>query len=278
VAATAGVERIYHCAAQVSTVAGGEQAIFANNVLGTRNLLQAAQRNGIRRVVVSGSLSAVGHRSDRPTDETEPFNPFERHLPYAVSKAAVEHECLKAVADGLDVVIAISCAILGPNDFKPSRMGQVLIDYANGKLRAYIPGGFEFVAARDIVEGHVLAMRAGRTGQRYIFSGGFMTLDALFDLFGELTARPKPRRLPAGMMMAVAGIEDFISRRFLPGRRQLLTPGAVRLLRMGRRADCSKAQGELGYRPTSIADAVREAHQWFVARGAIAESARGGAH
>jgi nucleoside-diphosphate-sugar epimerase len=269
VAATKGVAGIYHCAAQISTVPGGEQQIFANNVLGTRNLLRAALQNGVRRVVVSGSLSAVGHRADQPTDETEPFNPFERHLPYAVSKAAVEHECLKAVADGLDVVTAISCAILGPYDFKPSRMGQVFINYANGRLWAYIPGGFEFVAAPDIVEGHILAMHKGRTGQQYIFSTEFMTLDALFDLFRDITGRPKPRRLPPAMMMAAAQIGELVHRYVLPGRRQLLTPAAVRLLRMGRQADSGKAQRELGYRPTSIADAVREAYRWFVARGAI---------
>src|SRR5262245_47273123 len=199
-----GVNGIYHCAARISTTSGGGQEMFANNVLGTRNLLHAALNGGVRRVVVSGSLSAVGHRADRPSDETEPFNPFDRHLPYAVSKAAVEHECLKAAADGLDVVIAISCAILGPSDFKPSRMGQVLINYANGRLRAYVPGGFEFVAARDIVEGHVLAMHRGRTGQRYIFSTDFMTLDALFDLYRDTTGRPKPRRLPPSVMMAAA--------------------------------------------------------------------------
>jgi nucleoside-diphosphate-sugar epimerase len=269
VAATRGIAGIYHCAAQISTAAGGEQEIFANNVLGTRNLLRAARQNGVGRVVVSGSLSAVGHRADRPTDETEPFNPFERHLPYAASKAAVEHECLKAVADGLDVVIAISCAILGPFDFKPSRMGQVFINYANGRLRAYIPGGFEFVAARDIVEGHILAMRNGRTGQRYIFSTEFMTLDALFGLYRDITGRPRPLRLPPAMMMAAAQIGELAHRYILPGRRQLLTPAALRLLRMGRRADTGKAQRELGYRPTSIADAVREAYRWFVARGAI---------
>lgn len=268
-AAMQGVDRIYHCAAQISTVSRDEQGIFANNVLGTRNLLQAALHGGVRRVVVSGSFSAVGHRVGRPTDETEPFNPFERHLPYAFSKAAVEHECLKAVADGLDVVVAISCAILGPNDFKPSRMGQVLIDYANGRVRAYIPGGFEFVSAQDIVEGHVLAMRSGRAGQRYIFSSEFMTLDAVFDLYRELTGRPKPRRLPPPLMMAVAEIGNIVFRYFLPGRRQLLTPAAVRILRMGRQADCSKARHELGYRPTPIADAVREAYRAFVARGAI---------
>jgi nucleoside-diphosphate-sugar epimerase len=269
VAATRGATGIYHCAAQISTIAGGEQQIFANNVLGTRNLLRAALQSRVGRVVVSGSLSAVGHRADRPTDETEPFNPFERHLPYAVSKAAVEHECLKAVADGLDVIVAISCAILGPWDFKPSRMGQVLVDYANGRLRGYIPGGFEFVAARDIVEGHVLAMRRGRAGQRYIFNTEFMTLDALFDLYRDITGRPKPRRLPPPVILAAAQIEEWLCRFVAPGRRQLLTPAAVRLLRMGRRADSGKAQRELGYRPTSIADAVREAYQWFVAREAI---------
>jgi nucleoside-diphosphate-sugar epimerase len=268
-AAAENVTGIYHCAAQVSTVSGGEREIFETNVLGTRKLLRAAMQNRVSRVVVSGSLSAVGHRADGPTDETEPFNPFERHLPYATSKAAVEHECLKAVADGLDVVVATSCAILGPYDFKPSRMGQVLIDYANGRLRAYIPGGFEFVAARDIAEGHVLAMKRGRSGQRYIFSSAFMTLDALFDMYRELTGRAKPVRLPPSLMMAVAEVGDFVHRHFLPGRRQLLSPAAIRLLRMGRRADTGKAQRELGYRPTSIADAVREAYQWFVARGSI---------
>jgi 3beta-hydroxysteroid-4beta-carboxylate 3-dehydrogenase (decarboxylating) len=269
VAATKGAANIYHCAAQISTTTGAEHQIFTNNVLGTRNLLRAALENGVGRVVVSGSLSAVGHLADRPTDESEPFNPFEQHPPYAVTKAAAEHECLKAVADGLDVVIAVSCAILGPFDFKPSRMGQVLINYANGRLPAYIPGGFEFVTTRDIVEGHVLCMRQGRTGQRYIFNTEFMTFDALFELYSGITGRPKPLRLPPAMMMVAAEIGELVHRYVIPGRRQLLTPAAVRLLRMGRRADSGKAQRELGYRPGSIADAVREAYEWFVARGAI---------
>ena len=269
-ATTAGCGAIYHCAAQISTTSGGEDDIFATNVLGTRNLLRAALANGVRRVVVSGSLSATGHRSDGPTDETVPFDPFERHLPYAVSKAAVEHECLKAFADGLDVVVAVSCAILGPYDFKPSRMGQVLIDFARGRLRAYVPGGFEFVAARDIVEGHLLCMRQGRSGQKYIFGSGYMTMDEIMELFQDVTGRPKPRlRLHPALMAGAAEVGEVLHRHVWPGRRQLLTPAAVRLLRMGRRADTGKAQRELGFHPTSIAAAVREAYEWFCTRGVI---------
>jgi 3beta-hydroxysteroid-4beta-carboxylate 3-dehydrogenase (decarboxylating) len=149
-------------------------------------------------------------------------------------------------------------------------LGQVLIDFARRRLRAYVAGGFEFVAARDIVEGHLLAMRKGRTGQKYIFSTEHMTIDALFDLFSRVTGQPKPAfRLPAGLMMGVAEISERVHRTLLPGRRQLLTPAAIRLLQLGRRADCSKARDELGYRPTSVAEAVQEAYDWFVARGMI---------
>src|SRR5262249_62160056 len=142
-----------------------------------------------------------GHVPGRASDESDVVNPFERMLPYQRSKIAVEHECLRAVAHGLDVVIATSCAIVGPHDYKPSPMGRALLDFAHGRLRAYIPGGFEFVAARDIVEGHVLAMDKGRSGQRYIFGTEFLTVDELLSLFEAVTGRRRPRlRLPGALM------------------------------------------------------------------------------
>lgn len=266
-----GVARVYHCAAQISTVAGREQELFANNVLGTKNLLAAAHQAGVERVVVTGSFSAVGHRTDGlPSDETVPFNPFDEVLPYEKSKQAVELECLRAVADGLDVVIATSCAILGPHDYLPSRMGAVLRDFANGKLVAYIPGGFEFVAARDIVAGHQLAMAKGRTGHKYIISSGFQTIDALMGMMERVTGRRRPRRLPAPLMAAIAPVSQLVQSALFPSRPQRLTPGAIRILRMERHADTSKAQRELGFRPTSIEAAIGEAYEFFVARGDIA--------
>ena len=274
--AVRGVRRIYHCAAQISTHYGAEQAIFRNNVLGTRNLLLAAAEAGVERVVVSGSFSATGHRADRPTDESEPFNPLEPHLPYAFSKAAVEHECLKACAEGLPVVVAVSCAILGPYDFMPSRMGRVLQRFARRRILAYVPGGFEFVAARDIVEGHILSMARGRPGQKYIFSTRFANFDELMTLFARVTGQPKPPlRLPPALMGVAARLAEPVMRLLLPGTPQLLTPAAIRLLRMGRRVDCAKARDELGYRATDIESAVEEAYRWFVDTGRIDRPAHG---
>ena len=273
--AVAGVERVYHCAAKLATVAGGEREVYDCNVLGTRNLLAAARKAGVRRVVVTGSFSATGHLEERPSDESVPYYPFKEALPYERTKVLVEHETLKACADGLDALIATSCAIVGPHDFKPSRMGQALLDFAHGKLRAYIPGGFEFVTARDIVAGHVLAMAKGRAGQKYIFASGYMNLDQLMAIYEELTGVPKPRlRLSPSVMMGIARVVSPVMARLRPNDPQRFTPAAVRLLQMGRRADTTKAQTELGFRPTPVRDALAEAYDDFVRRGVIANPKR----
>jgi nucleoside-diphosphate-sugar epimerase len=268
--AVRGCQRVYHCAAKVSSAEGQQREIYASNVLGTCHVLRAALAEGVERVVVTGSFSAVGHDPARPSDESVPVDPFARLLPYQRSKVAVEHECLKAVVEGLDVVIATSCAILGPHDYKPSRMGQLLLDFAGGRLRAYVPGGFEFVAARDIVQGHRLAMDKGRTGHKYIFSSTFKTVDELMAIYEEITGRRRPRlRLPGPVMSGLAAAVNFFVMRFAPDVEPRFTPGAVRILRMHRRADITKARTELGYQPSSVEHAVREAYEDFVRRGKL---------
>ena len=269
-AAVRGCPRVYHCAAKVSTGTGQVAEIHGCNVVGSRHLLRAALEAGVERVVVTGSFSAVGHVPGRPSDETDAVNPFERMLPYQRSKVAVEHACLTAVANGLDVVIATSCAIVGPHDYKPSPMGRVLLDFARGRLRAYIPGGFEFVAARDIVEGHRLAMDKGRTGHKYIFSSGHTSVDELMAYYEEITGRPRPRwRLSPPLMAALAEVTSFVTTRLRPDAPLRFTPGAVRLLRLGRRADTTKARTELGFTPTPLREAVREAYADFARRGLV---------
>jgi len=269
-AAVRGASHIYHVAAKVSTVDHHPREVYECNVIGTRNLLRAAAEAGVTKVVVSGSLSATGHVPQTPCDESVPFDPFQKHLPYSISKSFVEHECLKAAVDGLEVVVAVSCAILGPWDFKPSRMGRVLVDFANRRMKAYVPGGFEFVSARDIVEGHILAMRKGRSGQKYIFSTRFLTVDELMDIYEQVTGQARPPvRVPPALMAGLAGVSSFILNRLFPSVPQRFTPAAIRFLRMQRRASCEKARRELGYQPTSIVDAIQQAYDWFVERGAI---------
>ena len=271
-----GCRGVYHCAAKVSTIDGNgahRREVFECNVLGTRHVLQAARDVDAGRVVVTGSFSAVGYDLDdpsAPSDETMQFYPMERTMPYERSKVLVEHECLRGVALGQDVVIATCCAVVGGSDFVPSRLGRTMCDYANGKLRAYVDGGFAFVAARDIVEGHLRCMDRGRTGEKYIFASEYKTISDILDLYEEVTGLPRPkRRMPTPLMYAFSEVASYYLSRFHPSFPQRFTPGAIRLLKKRRHANIDKAKQELGYQPTSIRDAVHEAYAFHYARNSI---------
>ena len=274
--ALAGCQGVYHVAAMISTIEGNRayrRQVYECNVLGTRNVLQAAREANAGRVVVTGSFSAVGYDLDNPSapsDETMQFYPMERTMPYERSKALVEHECWRAAAMGQDVIVATCCAVIGGEDYFPSRLGRTLCDYTNGKLHAYVDGGFEFVAARDIVEGHLLCMRNGRAGEKYIFSSEYKTISEIIDLYEEVTGIPRPsRRIPVLAMLAFSEVASFYLSRFHPGFPQRFTPGAIRLLKKRRHANLTKAKTELGYQPTSIRAAVHEAYAFHYQRNAI---------
>lgn len=271
-----GCKSVYHCAAMVSTIDGNDahkREIYECNVLGTRNVLQAAREVEAGRVVVTGSFSAVGYELDdpsAPSDETMQFYPMERTMPYERSKVLVEHECLKAVALGQDVVIATCCAVVGGEDYVPSRLGTTMCKFTSGKVGAYVDGGFAFVAARDIVEGHILSMQKGRTGQKYIFATEYKSISDMLDLYEEVSGIPRTRlRIPTPIMYVLSEVASFYLSRFHPSVPQRFTPGAIRLLKKRRHANIEKAKRELGYQPTSIRAAVQEAYAFHYARGSI---------
>lgn len=274
--AVEGVARVFHVAAKISTANATPEeveSLYAINVIGTRDLLTACREAEVGRVVLTGSFSATGYDLDdpsRPSDEGQPFFPFAHAMPYAHTKALAEHELLKAAAEGLDAVIATSCGCIGPWDYLPSRMGGTLCDFVEGRLRAYIDGGFSWVRAEDIATGHLLAMERGRKGQKYLFATEFMTLAEIFAAANEVTGLDRPLvELPVNAVRAIAKVYSGTLARFFPKASQRLTPGSIAVLELRRRVDASKAQRELGFAPTSLRQGIHEAIDFFQREGMI---------
>ncbi|PRP91162.1 3 beta-hydroxysteroid dehydrogenase/Delta 5--_4-isomerase [Enhygromyxa salina] len=279
--AVAGVARVFHVAGKISTAtatAAEQRSLYEINVLGTRDLLRACLDAGVGRVVMTGSFSSTGFDLDDPSkasDETLPFFPFGHAMSYSQTKTLAEHELLKAAAEGLDAVIATSCGCIGPHDFLPSRMGGTLCDYANGKLRFYIEGGFTWVRADDIADGHVRAMERGRKGQKYLFATEFMTISQLFSTFGEVAGIDRKLiEAPIDLVAGVAKIYSGTLARFFPKASQRLTPGSIAVLEARRHVDTSKARRELGFAPTSIREGLHDAYEFYLRQGMIHRDAR----
>lgn len=277
--AVQGVARVFHVAAKISTATATpdeQRLLYEINTLGTRDLLRAAMDAGVSRVVLTGSFSSTGFDLDdpsKPSDESLPFYPFGYAMAYSHTKTLAEHELLKAVAEGLDGVIATSCGIIGPWDYLPSRMGGTLCDLANGKLRAYVEGGFMWMRAADIADGHVRAMEYGRKGQKYVFGTEFMTVSQLFGTFCEVAGiERKLTEVPIDLVGTVAKVYSGTLARFFPKASQRLTPGSIAVLKACRRVDYSKAARELGYQPTSLREAMQDAYEFYVREGMIKRS------
>lgn len=275
--ATAGVARCFHVAAMISTASATpseQRKLYGINVLGTRNVARACLANGVGRLVLTGSFSATGFDLDDPSKashEDQPFFPFGDAMPYAHTKALAEHQVLEAAADGLDVVIATSCGCIGPWDYLPSRMGGTLCDYVNGKLRVYIPGGFMWIRAGDIAQGHLLAMEYGRKGQKYLFATEFMELRQIFETVRELAhVEHAMLELPTAPVKAIATLYSGTFAHLFPKASQRLTPGSIAVLELRRHVDYGKASRELGYQPSSMRLAIAEACEFFVREGMIA--------
>jgi hopanoid-associated sugar epimerase len=269
-AAVDGCERLYHLAAYLSIRNGDRDQIFDINILGTRRLLQAAQKAGVRRVVYCSSFGAMGVNPGGLSDEEWIPSPFEPMLDYERSKYYAEHEVLRAAVRGLDVTIVNPSGVIGANDFKPSLVGKTFIAVAEGKMIAYVPGAWDFTPMRDVVAGHLLAMEHGKTGERYLLSGDVVTIDQMLDWLVELTGAPRPRlKVPPALMQSVALVKDWVEKTFFPQVSPRFNYHSIRLLKSRKRADNRKSQRELGWRPTPVKDAVRESIEWFYERDYI---------
>ena len=266
--AVEGCSQVYHLAAFVSIRSGDRDELYDINVLGTRKVMQACRKAGVDRVVHCSSFGAVGINPNGPSTEEWTVSPYEATTDYEISKAFAELEVYREVARGLNAVIVCPSGIVGPFDFGPSLLGKTILDFARGKMRAYVNGGFDFVAMKDVVQGHILAMEKGVNGERYLLSGERLTIGDTLDILQELTGVKKPRLvIPATLLQNVSIVKDWIERKFFPKAIPRFNYHSIRLLRSGKYGSNTKAVRELGLNPSPVNEAYRESVEWFRQHG-----------
>jgi dihydroflavonol-4-reductase len=268
-AALAGVEVLYHVAADYRLWAPDPTVLYRVNVDGTRALLRAAEASGVARVVYTSSVGALGLPSDgRPGTEETPVRLEDMVGDYKRSKFLAEREAETAAARGLPVVIVNPSAPVGPWDWKPTPTGRMLVDYLRGRMLAYLDTGLNVVHVRDVARGHLLAAARGRPGERYILGHveGNLGLRAIFERLAPYTGVPAPRvRLPHGAARVLAAGSELLAR--LAGTEPVIARTAVRMAAKRMFFDPSRAVRELGLPQTPVDEALHDAVDWFWTHG-----------
>lgn len=269
-AAIQGCDRLFHVAADYRLWVPDPEAMYAVNVQGTQDLLAAAAEAGVSRVVYTSTVGTLGNPGDgTPGAEDTPVSLADMVGHYKRSKFLAEQAVLEFAQKGLPVVLVHPSTPVGLWDSRPTPTGQMIVDFLQGRMPAYLETGLNLIHVRDVARGHLLAEAKGRVGEKYILGNQNLSLSQIFQTLAELTGIPAPRwRLPYWPILALSYANEFWASH-LSKKPPRMPLAAIKMAKKFMYFDSGKAIRELSLPQTPVRQALQEAVAWFQENGYV---------
>jgi dihydroflavonol-4-reductase len=267
-AAVRGCAAVFHVAADYRLWVADPVPMYKTNVEGSVNVVEAAAAARVAGFVYTSSVAVLGINPDKtPADETTPVALEQMIGAYKRSKFLAEQAVARRAAElDFPLVIANPSTPIGPGDVRPTPTGRVILDAAAGRMPAYVDTGLNVVHVDDVARGHLLALRFGRRGERYILGGQDLSLREILQLVGKHTGRPASNvRLPHWAVYPIAAVGEAVAS--ITKREPRGTLDGVRMARKHMYFSSAKAERELGYRWRPPELAIGDAIDWFKSHG-----------
>lgn len=261
-----GVDTLFHVAGNTNMWRKGNAQQTRDNVEGTRNVVEAALAKGVRRLVVTSSISAYGPVKHGAVTEETPSQAAHSSVNYERTKWQAQEIARAAVSRGLEVVIMQPGAIIGPYDIGTwSRLFALVRD---GKLNAVPDAGLTFAHVHQVVAAHIAAADKGENGGQYLLGGENRSMLDLVQIIERLLGKPaKAKAVPAAVVRVVAAIGDFVSN--FTGKQPTITPEMAKGFGGRSTITAAKAQRDLGFKVVTLEEMAKDCYDWMVAEGRI---------
>lgn len=266
-----GVDTVFHAAAIYSDWAPDPTLMYAVNIGGTYNVLEAARRAAVDRVIYTASVASLGRpRPGTLGDERTAYESWRIDFPYSRAKYFSRELAESFAAWGLDVRIVCPGIVLGPGDLRPTPSGKLILNIAGGAVPpAYFAGGASYVDVRDAAAVHVLAAQRGRRGERYIAAAHNLDNLELIRAIQRVTGRHRRLvKLPTPLARLVARVWELQARR--SGQPPIISRDFFEYALRPSFYDNRKARSELGATFRELGDTLADAIADFRARGVLA--------
>jgi dihydroflavonol-4-reductase len=263
--AVRGVDTVFHLAAIFAYWLRDPSLMYKVNVEGTVKLLSAAKAAGVKKVIHTSSIAAIGtHTDQRAADETTVFNNWSTADHYILSKYVGELEALKFNQLGLPVVAVNPAFPFGAGDIAPTPTGILIQRYISGQNPFVFRGGFNAVDVRDVARGHWLAALRGRPGERYILGGENLSYRDFANMVCAAAQVKAPRwEVPTAPFARVGRVLEWVADNITHKPPVMVDKSLRYSTERFLYCDISKARRELGYEPGPFQAAVFEAVAWF---------------
>jgi len=263
-AAFEGADVVYHLAGLIEVGFGNDAAVWRVNVDGTQNVVSACKACGVKRLVYVASVDAI---PPAPAGQvmTEParYGSGPLNGTYAKTKAIAAQAVLNSACEGFEVVIGMPSACIGPYEFKPSNVGELVRMFMKYPFPVTLPfGGYNFVDVRDVAQGLAAMGEKGRPGESYILSGEFMDCGSLIKTLAALNGRKAPTiPLPHALALAAAPLAEQYYK--LLKKTPLFTRYSIRKIMENGLFSYEKAARELGYAPRPAEESLKDMIDWI---------------
>jgi 2-alkyl-3-oxoalkanoate reductase len=263
-----GVEVVFHLAAAFRELNVPESLYDEVNVQGTRNVLEAAHRAGVRKFVYCSTCGVHGNVENPPADEDAPIAPADY---YQRTKYLAEPIVLEYQAKGMPTVILRPAAIYGPGD--PERFLMIFRRVTRGSFPMFGTGRTTYhpLYVENLVDAFMLAMAPGRgDGRAYLIADErYYSIEDIVRAVGRALDIPvKIHHFPVMPLVVAGHIVEAVCRPF--GIAPPIFPRRVDWYRQNRAFDITRAKRELGYVPkVGLDEGLRRTAAWYLDQGYI---------
>lgn len=257
------VDVIIHLAAKISIGNNSFESLKEVNLDGTRNLVNAAKKAGVRRFIHFSTIHVFEHAPpDEEMDESRPLIK-DSPLAYEVTKSMADEWVLQQQSEDFDVIILNPTAIIGPFDFEPSLQGSFIIRLYNNALPGLVPGGYDWVDVRDVCKAAISAINKGKPGERYFLSGHYVSVVDFANILSEVSGK-KIKKTVLPLWLAYMGVPFIKLWSKLRNEEPLYTNQSLSILQSGNKKISSiKAKNDLDFEPRPIAETLKDTLEWF---------------
>ena len=259
-----GCDVVFHSAAFVAVEKVKEDLMRKTNVEGTKSIATAAIDSGVEKMVYFSSIHAFEQEpTSEPLIETRPLVSDPKALPYDRTKAEAQKVVIDSREQGLKVNMLHPTGIIGPYDFKPSRMGKVLSDIANRNMPFAINNGFNWVDVRDVAISAVNCVEHGIDGQNYILPGHWASFSQISLVVKQITGK-RTHLVTIPFWMAYLALPFASANSIITGKRPSFSKGSLQALAIQcRNIPGNLATDHLNHVPRPIEETIGDTITWL---------------
>jgi len=259
----AGFDAVIHLAGIIDISTRNRALMRRVNVDGTANVAEVCRKHHMKMIYCSSVHAIHCLPDDESIAEPYGYDPGKVKGLYSKTKAEATKRVLETIDNGLDAMIALPSGIIGPYERKLTNIGQLIVDYLRGGLKAYIDGWYNFVDVRDVANGICNMLEHWSAGDCYILSGHVVSVEQMLTEVAKASNQKMLRvKLPYWFVMGTSYLSELYY--FILRQKPLFTHYSIQTLHSNCRFSNKKARERIGFSARPPQESLNDMTNWIM--------------